>query len=308
MADKPVFKVGHLKITDHLILGIAQNRAANREGVFQHFDLETVPYMGWNQVSASMMNGSIDLCFVLAPTAMDLYKSGVDIKLILLAHKTGSVLIKNRAANIETVEDLKGKMIAIPYQLSVHHMLLHQLLTESGLEPGTGKDVGLEVMAPSQMPDAIQYDESGEIGGFIVAEPFGSQAVMEGYGEEFYLSKDLWPKHPCCAVVAKSDILEKHPEAVQEFVDSMVKAGQSIEGNVEEAVSIGATFLGQSEEVVRKVLTEPSDRVLTSELMPVVDDLSAIQDYMCDEMRVLKGKIDLDAFTETQFAKTAGAT
>ncbi len=307
MADKPTLKVGHLKITDHLILGITKEHDANKTSSFETFNLETVPYMGWNQVSAAMMAGDIDVSFVLAPTAMDLFKAGVDIKLVLFAHKTGSVLIKNKAANISSVEDFKGKLIAIPYQLSVHHMLLHQLLTEKGLEPGAGKDVGLEVMAPSQMPQAVQEDEEGEIGGFIVAEPFGSQAIIEGYGEQFYLSKDLWPKHPCCVVVVKNEIIEKYPDSVQELTNSLVSSGNFVQQNIAEATKIGAGFLGQGEEVIKKVLSDPPDRVMTNELMPVVDDLSRIQDYMCDKMNVLKGKIDLDKFVEVKFAKEAGA-
>ncbi len=302
MTDKPKLRVGHLKITDHLILGVSKER-----DTFDTFDLETVSFLGWNQVSAAMMSGEIDISFVLAPTAMDLYKAGVKSKLILFAHKTGSVLIKNKAANIGSLDDLKGKMIAIPYQLSVHHMLLHQLLTEKGLEPGPGKDVGLEVMAPSQMPQAIQLDDEGEIGGFIVAEPFGSQAIIEGYGEQFFLSKDLWPKHPCCVVVVKDEIVEKYPDAVQEFTNSLVGSGNFVQQDVDATTKIGSQFLGQSEDVVKKVLTEPTDRVMTNELLPVVDDLSKIQDYMCDTMNVLKGKIDLDKFVDTRFAKEAGA-
>lgn len=307
MTDKPTFKVGHLKITDHLILGITKDHHQSGTSALSTCDLETVPYLGWNQVSQAMMAGDIDMCFVLAPTAMDLFKAGVDIRLILFAHKTGSVLVKNKVAGINSIDDFKGKLIAIPYQLSIHHMLLHQLLTEKGLEPGAGKDVGLEVMAPSQMPMAIKEDEDGEIGGFIVAEPFGAQAVTEGYGEILFLSKDLWPKHPCCVVVAKNDIIEKYPDAVQEFTNSLVRSGSFVQENIDEATRIGAGFLDQKEDVIRKVLTEPPDRVMTRELLPVVDDLAKIQDYMCDTMQVLKGKIDLDKFVVDTFAKEAGA-
>jgi len=307
MVDKPIIKVGHLKITDHLILGVTQNQVESGQTAFETFQLEIIPYLGWNRVSDAMKNGDIDACCILAPTAMDLFKAGVDIKLVLFAHKTGSVLIKNKAAGITSIVDLKGKMIAIPYQLSVHHMLLHQLLTENGLTPGSGKDVGLEVMAPLQMPQAVQYDEEGEIGGFIVAEPFGTQAIAEGYGEEFFLSKDLWPKHPCCVVVVKNDLVEQNPDAVQELTNSLVASGQFIQEQKAEAAKIGAAFLGQTEEVVLKVLSEPVDRVMTNELMPVIEDLLKIQDYMCDTMKVLKGKIDLDNFVDLQFAREAGA-
>jgi NitT/TauT family transport system substrate-binding protein len=307
MAEKPTVRIGHLKITDHLILGIAQKRAESGVQAFETFQLETVPYLGWNQISDAIKSGEVDASFVLAPVAMDLFKADVGIRLTLFAHKTGSILIKNKAAGIQGIKDFKGKMIAIPYQLSVHHMLLHQLLTENGLEPGAGKDVGLEVMAPSQMPQAIQFDEDGEIGGFIVAEPFGTQAVIEGYGEEFYLSKDLWPKHPCCVVVVKESLIANNPDVVQELTNHLVEAGQFIQADKAAAAKIGAAFLGQNETVIARVLTDPPDRVMTNELLPVVDDLAKIQDYMCDQMGVMKGKVDLDRLVDIHFAKAAGA-
>ncbi|MCK5228011.1 MAG: twin-arginine translocation pathway signal protein, partial [Desulfobulbaceae bacterium] len=71
---------------------------------------------------------------------------------------------------------------------------------------------------------------------------------------------------------------------------------------------VGADFLGQKEEVIKRVLTEPADRITTADLFPVIDDLGLIQDYMHDNMGILKTKIDLEKFVDTQFAKAAGAT
>ncbi|MCP4297715.1 MAG: ABC transporter substrate-binding protein [Proteobacteria bacterium] len=306
MADSTI-KVGHLKITDHLILGIADARNKSGEESFRKFNLETKCFLGWNQITEAMKDKSIDVAFMLAPAAMDLYNSGVDMSLTLFAHRTGSVFVKNKAANIERNTDLKGKIIAIPYQLSVHHMLLHKLLTEAGLEPGAGKDVSLEVMAPSQMPQAIQYDDVGEMAGFIVAEPFGTQAVNEGYAEEFHLSKDLWPNHPCCVVVVRQDVIESNSDAIFELTKGLVDASKLIESDIDKVVGIGTGFLGQDQAVVRKVLTEPSDRVLYNNLSPSVDDLADIQDYMHDKMNLLKNKIDLEKFIDASFSKAANA-
>lgn len=311
MADKPVIKVGHLKITDHLILGVTDLKQKKGKEQFEHCTLETVLKNGWNEVADALTSGSIDGAFVLAPTAMDLFKSGVGIKLILFTHKSGSVLVKSKRANIEKIEDFAGKAVLIPYQLSVHNMLFHKLLAEKGLKPGTsnekGVDVILEVMAPMMMNDAIQYDEEGEIAGFIVAEPIGSQAIAGGLCEEFALSKDLWQGHPCCVFVVRDEFIGKHPDAVQELTNSLVKSGLAIDAQPEAAAAIGADFLGQDKAVVQRVLTEPGDRITTSELFPVVEDLAAIQDYMCDNMKIMKSKIDLEAFVDTQFAKAAGA-
>ncbi len=311
MAEKPTIKIGYLKITDHLILGVTDLKLKKGMETFEHCSIEPVAKNGWNEVADAMATKSIDAAMVLFPTALDLVKSGVDIKLLLLAHKSGSVLVKNKNANIEKIEDFKGKTVLIPYQLSVHNMLFHQLLSKKGLKPGraneSGVDVILEVVAPFQMPDAVQYDEDGEIGGFIVAEPFGSQVIAQGFGEELYLSKDLWPAHPCCVFVMRNDVIEKHPEAVQELCTSFVRSGLAIDDQPEPAAVIGANFLSQEREIIQRVLTQPADRILTGELLPVKEDLEKIQKYMMDEMKIMTSPVDLDSFVDTQFAEKAGA-
>jgi len=311
MAEKPALKVGYLKITDHLILGVTDLKLKKGMEKFEHCTLEPVVKNGWNEVADALSVKSLDGAFILAPTAMDLYKSGVGLKLLLLTHKSGSILVKSKNANIEKIEDFAGKTVLIPYQLSVHNMLFHKLLSEKGLKPGRATekdiDVTLEVVAPFQMPEAIEYDEDGEIGGFIVAEPFGSQVIAKGHGEEFHLSKDLWPNHPCCVFVVRDEIIEKHPEAVQEICDSLVKSGLAVDAQPGPAAAIGADFLTQDKGVIEKVLTTPPDRILTGELLPVVEDLETIQKYMMDQMKIMTNLIDLDKFVDTTFAIKAGA-
>ncbi|NVM21184.1 MAG: ABC transporter substrate-binding protein [Desulfobacterales bacterium] len=307
MAEKPVIRVGHIKITDHLILGVTKHKLEKGEEALQYSTMQTECKNGWHEVDSALREGEIDAAFILAPMAFDLYSSGQKIKLVLFGHKNGSTLIKNKRANIGDIKDFKGKTIIIPYQLSIHNMLLHQMLSKQGLQAGAGHDVLLEVFAPVQIPEAIQYDEEGDIGGFIVAEPFGSQVVKEGYGEEMAMSKDLWPNHPCCVFVVKEEIVGKYPDAVHELVTSLVKSGKFVQEDWKAAAEIGASFLGQKPEVMERVLTQPEDRIRTDELFPIIDDLGVMQDYMADEMKLLKTKIDLEKLVDPQFAKAAGA-
>ena len=311
MVEKPVIRIGYLKITDHLILGVSDLKLKKGMEKFEHCTLEPVVKNGWNEVADALAGQSLEGALILAPTAMDLFKSGVDLRLLLLAHKSGSVLVTNKNVTIEKIEDFAGKTVMIPYQLSIHNMLLHKLLAEKGLKVGRstekGIDVTVEVVAPFQMPEAIQYDEDGEIGGFIVAEPFGSQVIARGDGEEFCLSKDLWPGHPCCVFVMRSEVIEKHPEAIQEICTSFVRSGVAIDAQPEPAAIIGGNFLSQDKEVIKKVLTQPPDRISTGALFPVIEDLDTIQQYMMDKMKLMTSLIDLEKFVNTEFAIRAGA-
>jgi NitT/TauT family transport system substrate-binding protein len=130
---------------------------------------------------------------------------------------------------------------------------------------------------------------------------------MAGFGEEFALSKDIWPNHPCCLLVVKDELVQKSPDAIQELVNSLVVSGLFIDGNPDEAAEIGAKFLGQEKAVVKRVLTEPKGRVTTNELMPNLKDLDSIQTIMTQRIKAMSDKIDLEAFADLRFAQNAGA-
>jgi NitT/TauT family transport system substrate-binding protein len=307
MSNKPVIKIGHLKITDHLILGLTKFKILKGNEVFQHSTIETIPMVGWDYIGDALVKNEIDGAFILAPYAMELFHSGQKIKLVLFTHKNGSVIIANKRLNIQKVEDFRGKTILIPFHLSIHMMLFDQLLKKHGLQPGPDKDVIFEVAAPVQIPEYMAMDENGDIGGFIVAEPFGTQVIKEGYGVEFKLSKELWPNHPCCVFVLKEEIINKYPEAVQELCDSLVKSGLLADQKPDVAAKIGAEFLTQPVEIIESVLTNPRDRIKTTELLPVLEDLDKIQTYLSAAGSAMSGKVDLEKFVDLRFAKQAGA-
>ena len=307
MADKPVFKIGHLKITDHLILGITNAKLAKGNETFNHCSIKPIPMTGWNSIGESLVDGSIDIAFILAPYAMELFHSGQKISMLMLSHKSGSIIVVNKKANIQKIEDFKGKTVLIPYHQSIHHMLFDKLLTEKGLETGVGKDVIFEVVAPSQIPEIMEWDETGDVGGYIVEEPFGTQVIKSGLGTEFKLSKDIWFKHPCCVLVVRDEIKQKYPDAVLELCQSLVKSGLLIDQKPDIAAKAGASFLGQEYDIVYSVLTEPKDKLCTTELLPVLDDLDTIQTYLTEKISAMSGKIDLEKFVDIDFAKETGA-
>ena len=303
---KKAFKIAHLPITDHLVLGVAKDMEEKGQVNLEKCTIEPVKKVGWNEIGDALRKKEVDGAFILAPFAMELFISGADIKLVLLGHKNGSIIASSNSGGVKTLNDFKGKIVVFPYQLSIHTLLFHKLLKAKGLEMGPGKDVQIEVMAPGQIPEAVEWDEEGELAGFIVAEPFGSQVEKMGIGKVMALSKDIWPNHPCCVLVMREPALEDK-EAVQEFINLLVKAGIYIQNNPKDVAAVGADFLGQDIDVVEKVLTEPADRITTHELMPVLDDLKKIQSYFQDNLGKLATPIDYDKFVDVSFATAAGA-
>lgn len=312
-SGKLQLKVAHIQITDHLNLGVLKYMIDTQKLKPKYFELETVCMPSWNPVQNNLEKGEVDAAFVLAPIAMDMYGFGTPIKLVLLAHKNGSIFVRKKT-------DLQGKSMQesmlqqtflIPHELSIHHMISHMFLRGLGLKPGfQGQgdyDVFFEVVPPIQMPEYLKVNP--EAGGFLVAEPLGTKAIAEGIAELMFLSGEFWENHPCCVVAMRDEVIEQHPEAVQEFVGMLVEAGQFVEKNPEASAAIGVPFLdphkqlGLKEAVLRDVLKEDQG-ISTGDLYPVKDDLDRIQRYMVNEMG-LSTIVDLDKFVDTRFADIA---
>jgi len=311
-SGKPILKVAHIQITDHLVLGVLNNQIIKENSCPQHFELETTCMPSWNPVQDALENGEVDAALVLAPIAMDLFGAGARIKLVLFAHKNGSISVLNKKMEGQSmVESLRGKTFYIPQRLSIHHMLTSMFLRQIGLMPGMAgeKDVNVffEVVPPIKMPEFLASNP--DAGGFTVAEPLGSKAIAAGSAELLFLTGELWERHPCCVVAMRDEFIDGHPNAVQEFVDLLVDSGLLIAQQPGMAAEVAVNFLdpektlGLKVPVLKNVLMEPKG-IKTDDLFPVKEDLNRLQRYMVDKMGV-GSLIDVNKFVDTQFAERA---
>ncbi len=312
---KVQMKIGHIQITDHLALGILKHQIETGQVVPRHFELDAQCLPGWNPVQKSLESGEVDGAFVLAPIAMDLFGFDIPIRMILMAHKNGSTFVRainKESYEFESMKDFyKYKVINIPHKMSIHNILAHRFLTGLGLKPGVagkkGVNVRFEVVPPINMPALMQANDL--IGGFIVAEPIGSNAIANGTAELEFVSGSDWEDHPCCIVAMRDEFIFDYPDAVQEFTTLLIQAGEYGEKNKSEATEIAVAFLDPNQElglttaVLTKVLEEEHGLTLTG-LYPNLDDLDKMQRYMHDEMEI-GVLIDLDKFVDLRFADIA---
>lgn len=307
-------KVAHIQITDHLVLGVLKHLIETDKLTPQYFELETVCMPSWNPLAQSLEKGSIDAACILAPIAMDLYSYGVPIKLILYAHKNGSIFVRNKkggAYKEPYAEFFRDKSFYIPHFLSIHHMLAHMFFNGIGLNPGMPgeehADVHFEVAPPVKMPEFI--DTNPNSSGYLVAEPLGTKAIAAGLAELQFLSSELWENHPCCVVAMRDEYIENYSEAVHEFTRMLVHAGKLIAQKPDVAAEIAVDFLDPDKKLglrvplLKNVLTEPLG-IKTGDLYPTKADLDRIQQYMHNQMGI-GHIIDLDEFVDLQFANEA---
>jgi ABC-type nitrate/sulfonate/bicarbonate transport system substrate-binding protein len=302
----------HIQITDHLTLGVLDHMMKTGKMQSDYFTLKTHCMTSWNPVLQSLERGEVDVAFVLAPIAMDLFSAGVPIRLILFAHKDGSISVRNNSYPIQSrhIDYFKNKLFYIPHLLSIHHMLAHMFFKEIGLNPGLSGtdqkvDLFFEVTPPIQMTPFMT--ENIDTCGFMVAEPIGSKAIAANKANLLFHSNDIWEYHPCCVVAMREELIASHPDIVHDFVRLLVESGDYITSHPDKAAEIAVSFLdpkkllGLQQPILSRVLSG-KNAVKTNDLFPELEPLDRIQRYMHSNMGI-GTLIDLEKFVDTCFAE-----
>ena len=306
MKNNPSICIGHLKIVDHLILGLVDLQLKANELALAHSNLETSAMNSWDQVSDGLQEGEINAAFIPAPIAMDLFSSGLDIKLLMFVPRSGSVIVKNSNLDTNNIMDFKTKTVLVPSELSIQNMLLHRLLSSAKLKLGSYEDIHAdvkrEIVNPFLMNEMLANDQDNDIAGFAVAEPFGTKAVMDNIATQVCTTQSLWKDHPCCVFVLKTSFIKQNHKAVQEIVSLFTQTGQNIEKSKnEKIISMAQDFLDQEKKLIEHILLKTDMSFRPSLLIPDIDALNMIQNYMTDTMGVLKNKIEINHLVDASF-------
>ncbi|WP_235846868.1 ABC transporter substrate-binding protein [Neobacillus soli] len=213
--DKPTIKIGYLPITH---AGPLYLDAHVHGGQFKSYNIELVKFNSWPDLMDALNTGRVDGASVLIELAMKAVEKGIDLKAVALGHKDGNVLISSKEIN--EVKDLKNKTFAIPHKYSTHNLLLYETLKKEGMNYN---DVNVVEMPPAEMPAALA---GNRISGYVVAEPFGAQAVVLNKGHVLHSSDDIWPNSYCCVLVFHNDFIQGNRTAIQSMVSQYIKSGE----------------------------------------------------------------------------------
>ena len=217
----------------------------------------------------AFLAGQVNVVHLLSPiTVWARYGSNTPAKVVAWNHTSGSGL--SVANDINSVAELGGKTVAIPFWYSIHNVVLQKLLRENGLKPVTRSsgeiapdEVNLLIMAPSDMVPALA---AGQIAGYIVAEPFNAAAEVNQVGKVLRFTGDVWKDHACCVVFMNEQDLSERPEWSQKVVNAMVKAQLWTRDNRAETAQLLSSanenkYTPHSPEILSRVLT-PTDEDL----------------------------------------------
>lgn len=232
--------------------------AADGLGAFakQGLTVELRKFAGWADLWTAYATGALDVAHMLSPMPLAIDAGATDASRpteLAFTQNTNGQALTLSTSYLDTVSqpaDLKGMVLGIPFEYSVHALLLRDYLAAGGVDPVT--DVELRLLRPADMVAQLSV---GTIDGFIGPEPFNQRALATGAGRAFVPTRQMWENHPCCSVAVAKNV---DPDVRNRVVAALREGAQYVDSphHIHESSSMLAQekYLNQKENLISQAL------------------------------------------------------
>lgn len=221
-ADNTPLTIGYVPIACSAPIAIA-----DALGLFKKHGANVVlkKFSGWADLWTAYATEQLDVAHMLSPMTVAI-DAGVTnaarpTELSFTQNTNGQAitLASKHYGSVNSVQDFKGMVLGIPFEYSVHALLLRDYLAANGVDPIA--DVELRLLRPADMVAQLAVEG---IDGFIGPEPFNERAIKSGSGRIWVMTKQLWDKHPCCSVAMAKEWKAEHSSAAQGVISALEEA------------------------------------------------------------------------------------
>lgn len=142
-------------------------------------------------------------------------------------HGAGNAILVPNDSPVQSLSDLKGKRISVPFGSTAHAMLI-RAIQNLGWDPNT--DVTIVTQAPEVAGSALKAHQIDAHADFV---PFGELFPYRGFARKIYdgSSTGVTTTH---GVQVRSDFAEKYPEIVVAYLKATLEADRLFRENPEE--------------------------------------------------------------------------
>ncbi len=139
----------------------------------------------------------------------------------------GNAILVPTASTVQSLSELKGKRISVPFASTAHAMLI-RAVQDLGWDPNT--DVTIVAQTPEVGGSALK---SGQIDAHADFVPFGELFPFRGFARKIYdgSSTGVTTTH---GIQVRSDYAEKYPEIVVAYLRATLEANQLLRANIED--------------------------------------------------------------------------
>jgi len=202
-----------------------------------------------DEVAPLLVKSSTDIAAVPANLASVLYNNTQGKVQVLAINTLGVLYIVENGESIQSVQDLKGKTIFASGKGATPEYALNYILSSNGLDPQ--KDVNIEWK--SEHAECVAALAGTENGIALLPQPFvtTAQAKINTMRVALDLTKE-WDQlqadneHPSAlltgVVVARTDFIKEHPEAVAAFLQHYGESVAYVNANVTDAANLVGSY------------------------------------------------------------------
>lgn len=192
-------------------------------------------------INDAFLNGELDVVFEAGPPAIVSEAAGVGIDVLNISCSLVQEVLVGTDSDVENIQGLKGKNIAVFSGTSSHYGVL-RLLNNVGVKETEVKIIDL---API---DAKVAFETGKVDAWAVWPPFVEQQELNGKGR--VLPKGDVFIHSIIAV--REGLINDYPEIYSQINETIDKTKNWIIENPEESITIVAKAMNMDRAIVEK--------------------------------------------------------
>ena len=179
----------------------------------------------------------IDLGYIGLPPALIGIGRGLKIKCVAGGHVEGTVLIGGQSFRVserasEALTQFKGKTIGTPRKGSIHDVILHYLIKDSGLIDSIAiKNFDWADFILDAMMD-------GEVDGACGTPPLAVLAARQLGAKIILPPHKTWPFNPSYGIVATERLIHESPSLIEDFLKLHENACNLIREHPKEAAKL----------------------------------------------------------------------
>src|SRR5690606_37129765 len=245
-------RVGYLRVMDD-----AQAIAAYEGGYYEKhgLDVELGEFQSGTDLIKAIVGGQLDTGVLGFTNAASWSSRGADLKVVGGAQHGFHAIVAREDAGIETVADLKGKMLASQKEGSTADTVLRGVVFKNaGL---TADDVNVLGVSPQ---GAVQSLVGKRVDAAFLFEPQARIAQLVAPVKQIYEIGEVWP-FPCMVVITSGDVLKERKEAVWKSLDAQREAIDLLQNQPGEAARLIASYF----------IAEPTLKTLDGKEIPRED-------------------------------------
>ncbi|NOQ90814.1 MAG: PhnD/SsuA/transferrin family substrate-binding protein [Gammaproteobacteria bacterium] len=287
-SERKQITMGYMPVVTNLAAPILDY--ASKEGDGLRF--KALKFSSFAEMAEALRNGQIEAAFIIAPLAIELIQQGEDVKVVYIGNRHESTLVARKGLDVNSINDLVGKTVAVPMRYSGHNLSILQMIESSGLE---GRIKVVE-MNPPDMAAALS---TGSLDAYYVGEPFAATTLKSGAAELVHYVEDVWDGFICNLVLVRQDMIDNDPAAVKALVAGAARSGLWAQNNTSDAAEIASKYWNQSLELIKYAMSTPDDRIRFDRFVPVEEEMqymaNLMQHFGLIESNNISGLID-DSF------------